>query len=129
MIQTVILENHEFFRIGVKTVFKDNTDIRIMGEASSDKGFIRLLDYTRADVALMAVNTPYDKWCVDVVYFIRKKHPHLKILAIANENTERVVQSMIEAGINGYIGKRQTNREELEKAIRTVAAGGEYRMS
>jgi len=32
----------------------------------------------------------------------------------------------MKAGINGYIGKRQANRAELEKAIRTVAAGEQY---
>jgi len=36
------------------------------------------------------------------------------------------VQSLMNAGINGYIGKRQADRVELEKAIRKVAAGGEY---
>ena len=126
MIQTVILENHTFFRLGVKNVFEDNPDICITGEATNGEDFIKLLDCTQADVALMAVNTPEDYWCVDVVCFLRKKHPDLKILVIANEDTAQVVQSMMEAGINGYIGKRQTNREELEKAIRTVAAGGEY---
>ena len=126
MIQTVILENHEFFRLGVKSLFQDNPDIRITGEASNGEDFISLLDCTLADVALMSVNKPYDDRSMDFVYILRKKRPDMKILVLANEGSAQTVQSMMAAGINGYIGKRQAKSAELEKAIRMVAAGGEY---
>jgi DNA-binding NarL/FixJ family response regulator len=126
MIQTAVLEEHVYFRLGIRFTFEGNPYIRIVGEANNGADFFKLLARTGADVALVGVNNPDDRSCVDTVCRLRLNYPDLKILAVANEDTAQVVQSMMKAGINGYIGKRQADSAELEKAIRTVAAGGQY---
>jgi len=126
MLRLIIVENSIFFRLGIKEVFEGNPDIYIAGETSNDTGLSGLLARTPADVVLLGVNRPDDLVYVDVTHHINRHYPATKILALANEDTAHIVQSMMEAGINGFIGKRQANHYELEKAIRKIAAGGEY---
>ena len=126
MIQLVIFEEQTIFRFGVKNAFEDNPDIRVTGEAGYETALFDVLSHTAADVVLLGINMPDDSSCVDVAHHIRHLYPAAKILAVANEDTSAAVQSLMDVGINGYIGKRQADRFELEKAIRKVAAGGEY---
>ena len=126
MIRLVIFEEQTFFRYGIKNALEDNPDIRVAGEADYETALFDVLAHTVADVVLLGINIPDDSSCIDVAHHIRHNYPAAKILAVANEDTYTAVQSLMDAGINGYIGKRQADRFELEKAIRKVAAGGKY---
>jgi DNA-binding NarL/FixJ family response regulator len=114
------------FGCGIKTVVETLPDFRVAGEATGVAGLLRILVHTPADMVVIGVNPPDNRDDIDAVCLLREMYPHIKILAAANEDTACAVQSMMEAGINGYIGKRQAGAAELEKAIRIVAAGGEY---
>jgi len=126
MIRLVIFEEQTFFRFGIKNALEDKPDIRVAGEVGYEKALFDVLSHTAADVVLLGINIPEDSSCINVAHHIRHNYPDSKILAVANEDTSKTVQSLMDAGINGYIGKRQADRFELEKAIRKVAAGGEY---
>jgi len=126
MIRLVIFEEQTFYRFGVKNALENNPDIRVAGEADYKTALFDVLAHTAADVVLLGINIPDDASCIDVTHLIRHNYPDTKILAVANEDTSKTVQSLMDAGINGYIGKRQADRVELEKAIRKVAAGGKY---
>ena len=126
MVRLAVFEKQIFFRLGVKRVFENNPDIHVAGEACSETSLFELLAQTPVDIMLLGVNLPNDTECVKITHRLRSDYPHVKILAVANENTGETVQAMMAAGINGYIGKRQANRNELEKAVLRVAAGGKY---
>lgn len=126
MIRLIVLIKDELYSDGVKFHFEGNPDMCVAGEAAGSNDFLQLLGNTPADVALLGVNNPDDHSRVDLASHIRRTYPALKILAVANEGTAKIVQSMKKAGINGYIGRKQTTRRELANAIRTVAAGKQY---
>jgi len=126
MLRLAIIESSVLFRLGIKAVFESIPDMYIAGEASHEAALFGLLAHTSADVVLLSVNMPDATIYVDVIRHIRCHYPSVKILAIADEGTTQIVQSMMEAGISGFIGKRQANRKELEKAVRRIAAGGKY---
>jgi len=126
MIRLVIFERQTFFRFGVKNAFEDNPNIRVAGEAGYEKMLFDVLAHTAVDVVLLGINISDDSSCMEVAHHILHNYPEAKILAVANEDTSQTVHSLMDAGINGYIGKRQADRVELERAIRKVAAGGEY---
>ena len=126
MIQIVVLEDQTLFRTGVKYAFEGNPDIHVADDKCKDAAFFGILDRTPADVVLLGVNKPDDPDYVTIARQIRCDFPAVKILAVADEGTECIVQSLMKTGISGCIGKRQASRDELEKAIRKVAAGGKY---
>ncbi|MCL2072612.1 MAG: response regulator transcription factor [Marinilabiliaceae bacterium] len=126
MIRTVVLESQTLFRLGVISAFKGNPDISVAGDAKGGADLFKFLDRRPADVALLGINQSNHSECIEVARRLRNDYPNMKILAVAGEDTGNSVQSLMNAGINGYIGKRQAGRHELTKAIQKVAEGGEY---
>jgi len=126
MVQIIILEDNTFFRIGVKYAFEGNPEIHVAADKCKDAAFFGLLERTPADVVLLGVNRPDDADCLTIVRQIRHDFPAVKILAVVDQDATRMIQALMKAGVNGYIGARQADRDELEKAIRKVAAGEKY---
>jgi len=126
MVQIAVLESHSIFRHALKLVFENNEKIHIAGDAEYTDALFRILSRTTVDVVLVSINMPDDTSPIEAVRYIRSKYPEVKILALANEGTALIVRAMMKAGISGYIGKRQANRNELETAICDIAAGQQY---
>jgi len=126
MIRIIIVDDHTLTRRGLCAAFKYETaDICVVGEAGSGAELWNLLADTDADLVLLDVNLP-DMHGGDIARRLRKDYPHLKILAISAEKTAETVEMMLEAGIDGFIGKEQGDTDEIAEAIRTVISGVEY---
>ena len=126
MIQVIVVDDHRLFRLGLKAAFQyDYPDICLCGEANSGAELFALLGSTAADLVLLDINLP-DIWGVEVARRLRSDYPAVKILAISGENTAETVQSMLEAGIDGFISKQHGDFDELAEAIRTVMSGLDY---
>ena len=126
MIQVIVVDDHPLFRMGLKATFKDKyPDICVAGEAGCGEALFQLLETTTTDIVLLDINLP-DISGVEITRRLRRDYPAFKILAISAENTAETVKSMLEAGIDGFISKRQSDANELAEAIRTVMSGLEY---
>ena len=126
MVQVIIVDDHAFFRKGLKTVFQyEHPDITIAGEAGSGEELFDVLATTPADLVLLDINLP-DIWGVDVARRLRNEYPDVKILAISAENASETVKAMLEAGIDGFVSKQNGDAGELARAIRSVINGQEY---
>jgi DNA-binding NarL/FixJ family response regulator len=62
---------------------------------------------------------------MDATRLALEKHPDLKIIALTMFNDEEYVESMIDAGVKGFLIKN-INKEGLDKAIQSVMAGNNY---
>jgi DNA-binding NarL/FixJ family response regulator len=100
-------------------------DIVITGEADCGKALFAMLPATPVDVVLLDINLP-DMGGADIARRLRRDYPNIKILAVSGENASATVQSMLEAGIDGFVSKQKSNINELVEAIRTVMNGLEY---
>jgi DNA-binding NarL/FixJ family response regulator len=78
----------------------------------------------QVDLVLLDVNLPGMSG-IEVCKEITASHPDVKVLAISMFNEESFVSEILNNGAKGYILKN-TGREELLKAIRTVANGESY---
>jgi len=126
MINAIIVDDHELFRLGMKTAIKENyTDINIVGEASTGSDLFRLLLSTNADILLLDIMLP-DISGIEIARKMKTKYPKIKILAISAENTEQIVHQMLEIGINGFISKSVGSVTELVDAIHSIMTGFEY---
>ena len=126
MIRLIIVDDHRLFRLGIKTVFETQyLDIQVAGEAECGKELFAILDSTTADLVLLDINLP-DMNGADIARRLRRDYPAIKILAISAENALETIESMLEAGIDGFISKQKSGADELAVAIRTVMDGLEY---
>jgi len=126
MINAIIVDDHELFRLGVKTAIKENyTDINIVGEAATGTDFFSLLQTTNPDIVLLDIILP-DILGIDIARKLKKEYPEIKILAISAENSEQIVNQMLEIGIHGFITKSMGGVNELVEAIRSIMMGFEF---
>ncbi len=126
MIRVIVVDDHELFRLGVKTVIENRqTDIDIVGEAETGEELFRLLEKVEVDIILLDIVLP-DMHGTEIVRLLRITYPKIKILAISPANTMETVEAMVDLGIDGFISKRVGTMDVLLEAIGMVASGLEY---
>jgi DNA-binding NarL/FixJ family response regulator len=126
MIKTIIVDDHELFRLGVRTVIESRyPDIAIVGEARTGAEFYAILKTTPADVVLLDIGLP-DMNGFDIARRLKTEYPDLKILAISAENSASTIDKMLSIGIEGFISKLNGSPDTLAEAIRSIMQGVEY---
>ena len=122
----IIVDDHRLFRMGLRNTIKlACSDIHVIAEADSGDALFALPELATAHLVLLDINLP-GMGGAAITRRLRRDYPELKILAISAENDSETIQTMIEAGIDGFISKQLGDADELAEAIRTVAYGGEY---
>ena len=126
MIKIVIVEDHELFRLGVKTAIENcHSDLCIIGEAESGAELFALPQLADADIILLDIVLP-DMTGVEIARRLKEERPELKILACSAENDGSIVQAMLDIGIEGFISKRNGGVDTIAEAIRSIMQGVEY---
>jgi len=125
-INVIIVDDHELFRLGVRTAIESrHSDIAIVGEAKSGAEFFRLLQTTAADIVFLDIILP-DTSGIEIARRLKIEHPTIKILAVSAENSASIVEEMLRIGIEGFISKLNSNPDTLAQAIRYIMQGIEY---
>lgn len=124
IIKIVIVDDHEIFRSGLKMVLGKLNYIKVVGEASNGQEFLDLLRITPMDIVLMDIEMPIMNG-IDATQIALKEKPDLKIISLTMFTEDDYIQSMMDAGVKGFLVKN-INKDTLDKAISTVAGGGSY---
>jgi DNA-binding NarL/FixJ family response regulator len=126
MIKAIIVDDHDLFRLGIKTAITNNhPDISIVGEAKTGEEFFRLLKTVKADIVLLDIMLP-DMTGIEIARKIRRRKKGMKILTISSNTNEEVIQAMVDLQIDGFISKLMGDEAILADAIRSVTSGFEY---
>lgn len=120
----LIVDDHEFFRNGLKMVINRLKYARVIGEASNGKEFLELLRQKEPDIVLIDIQMPLMNG-IEATRRALEEYPDLKIVALTMFDDEEYVQSMIDAGARGFLLKNIT-REVLDQALQAVNAGKNY---
>ncbi len=124
IIKIIIVDDHEIFRSGLKMVLRKLDYVKVVGEASDGQDFLDLIRRVVCDIVLMDIEMPIMNG-IDATKIAVKENPKLKVIALTMFTEDDYVQSMIDAGVVGFLVKN-INKETLNKAITTVANGGNY---
>ncbi len=123
-ITIMIVDDHEIFRSGLKTVINKIKNTRVIAEASNGRDFLSALDTVSPDIVLLDIEMPVMNG-VEATKNAIAKFPDLKIVALTMFNNKEYLESMLEAGAKGFLLKN-INSEDLERAIETVMKGNNY---
>lgn len=123
-IRVFIVEDHVIFLEGLKRILDDIDGIRVSGIASTGQAFLDQLNSMETDVVLMDIRMPGLDGIETTERALRTR-PDLKIIVFSIFGAADYLHSMILLGINGFVLK-STSLANLEKAIRTVADGGQF---
>jgi DNA-binding NarL/FixJ family response regulator len=123
-IELIIVDDHKMFRDGLKHLLNCIGNIKVIAEASTGEEFLELLDKHSPDLVLIDISMPGISGVTATENAIAK-HPGLKIIALSMFGSEEHYNSMICAGVKGFVLK-ESGSEELENAISEVINGNTY---
>lgn len=124
LIKIIIVDDHEIFRNGLKMVLSKLKYISVVGEASNGQEFLDLIRTCPAELVLLDIEMPIMNG-IDAAKIALKEQPNLRIIALTMFNDEDYIQSMMDAGVKGFLIKN-INKDTLDKAIQMVSMGGNY---
>lgn len=118
----ILADDHVLFRQGLARLLELEPDITVMSQASSGREVLERLKAQRVDVVIMDITMP-DMDGVETTTVISLRYPDVKVLVLSAHEDRDTLFAAIDAGAKGYILK-DTEPEELARAIRVVAGGG-----
>lgn len=124
MTKVLIADDHAMFADGIASILKAESDIEVVGQCLDGPSVIEFLKKGEADILLLDVNLPGMSG-IDVCKKVVTDYNATKVLAISMFNEESFVTEILNNGAMGYILKN-TGREELLKAIKTILSGTSY---
>ena len=120
----IIVDDHDMFRDGIKSMLILDEIADVIAEASNGKQFLELLDNHSPDAVLMDIDMPIMNG-IEATKKAIEKYPELKVLVLTMFGEEKYYVEMIDAGAKGFVLK-SSNKSELIKAIVDVSNGQSY---
>ncbi|TAH52590.1 MAG: response regulator transcription factor [Chloroflexota bacterium] len=121
-IRILIADDQTITRSGLQTMLAEHQDMQVIGEARDGAEVVELAASLQPDVILMDVRMPGING-IEATRRIHRTSPHIRILVLTVFDDDTLVFPVIRAGASGYLLKN-TEQDELLRAIRTVANGG-----
>ena len=126
MIRVFLLDDHEVVRRGIAAALEAESDLTVVGEASTaDEAITGIREHT-PDVAVLDVRLGDGEHNgIAVCREITTEFPSVKVLILTSFDSDRALVDAGLAGASGFILK-QIRSNELVDAIRGVAEGRRY---
>jgi DNA-binding NarL/FixJ family response regulator len=114
-----IIDDHAIFRAGVRAELEQG--VEVVGEASTVREGVSLIEKKRPDVALLDVHMP-DGGGLEVIRTAAEVAPGQRFLALSVSDAPEDVVAIIRAGARGYVTKTISG-PDLIAAIERVHGG------
>ncbi len=123
-IRVLLADDHTLVRTGLRLVLQAEPDMEVVGEAADGLIACEMVEALKPDVAVLDVTMPRMTG-LEAVPRIREIHPPCRIVMLSMHGESAFVREAFKLGVQGYITK-DTEFDELPRAIRTVHAGKHY---
>lgn len=124
LIRVIIVDDHEIFRSGLKMVINKLGYAKVVAEAGDGAEFLALLEHEETDLVLMDIEMPVMNG-IEATKKAIEKYPSLKVIALTMYKDDAYIQSMMEAGVKGFLIKN-IRKEVLDRALQAVYNGKTY---
>jgi DNA-binding NarL/FixJ family response regulator len=124
-ITVLLADDHQLVRRGFRRILEDDGDIQVVGEAGDGVEAIELAEKFKPRVVVMDMAMPRLDG-VQATKEIRRRVPTCDVLVLSMYPEENYVRNAFDAGARGYLLKNAVE-VDLTAAVKTVAAGREYR--
>lgn len=121
MINVLLVEDHELYRMGLSMLLSKAENIHLSAEASDGIDGIKKARELSPDVILMDIGLPNIDG-IEATQRIKDFNPDVKILIFTSRDSENDVFEAFKAGADGYIMKGATPEQTI-MAIQSVYEG------
>lgn len=119
-----LADDHRMFLDGLRSIIEQESDLKLLGVATSGEEVLRFFKNERPDVLLIDISMPGQDG-LEVTRKVTESYPEVRVIIVSMYNNQEFVSRSLEAGALGYLLKN-TGLNELLLAIREVANGGTY---
>jgi len=120
-ISVLLVDDHSLVRRGFRRMLEDETDIRVVGEASDGEEAVKLARSLKPQVIVMDCALPGING-LQATRKILQLLPETLVLMLSMHTEETWVRQAIDAGARGYVLKNAMDLE-LSSAIRRMVKG------
>jgi len=124
MIKLLIVDDHAMFRAGLRKVFSDEPDIRVVDEAGDCSEGLAKIERHALDVLLLDINLP-DRSGLEMLDVVRARFPRLRTIMLSMYSEPQYAVRALRSGACGFVAK-DMEVDELVAAIRRVARGSRF---
>ena len=124
MIKVLIADNHQLIREGLKMILKEDSEIRVVGEAQNGDETLDKVLNKECDILLMHLNMPGTNG-IELIADIKRRRPNVHILVLSMQPEDKFALRTLRAGASGYLCKDKA-LENLLIAVRRIHAHGRY---
>ncbi|MGF1589909.1 MAG: response regulator transcription factor [Pleurocapsa sp.] len=121
MIRTLIVDDQNLIREGLRVLLEKATEIKIVGDANDGESALQKIEEIKPDVVLLDIDLPGIDGLI-VSKRISLKFPEIKVIMLSSYEDESYVSKATESGAKGYLLKNVSS-EELEWSIKLVYQG------
>ncbi len=120
----VIIDDHELFREGMKSIFAGDSAFQVVGEANNGKEGLSAIQREKPDVALLDISLPGISG-IELCKQILNQSPDTCVLMLTMHKSDEFLKESLKAGASGFLLKHSAVGE-LTTAIRAVCDGKKY---
>ncbi len=124
VIRILAADDHALIRDGIAALIADQTDMRLVAEASSGREAIEQFRKHHPDVTLMDLQMP-EMNGMDALIAIRSEFPEARIIVLTTYVGDALCKRAMKAGAQAYILKGNV-RKDLLDTIRAVRSGKKF---
>lgn len=120
----LLVDDHQLVLDGLRNILDDVAEVHVVADANNGKQAIEILQNLRIQVVLMDIDMP-EMGGIEATKLIKRKFPDIKILILSMHNEKGVIQTVIDAGADGYLLKN-SSQNELVEGIKSVCQGKKF---
>ena len=120
-IRILCADDHSLVRKGIASILANESDIRLVAEASNGREAVEQFRQHRPEVTLMDLRMP-EMDGIEASRQILHEFPEANIIALTSYDGDQEIYRALEAGVKGYLLKEMVHTEVL-RAIRVVHSG------
>lgn len=116
MIRVMIVDDHVFYREGIRTILSSGDDFEVVGEAAHGDEVMSVVGEVRPDVVLLDLGLP-GRSGLSLLPEIGSCWPEVAVVVITMDDQSSSVRTALQRGALGYLLK-DAGASELQRALK-----------
>ena len=124
MIRVLLADDHATVRRGIRKILEKNSNICVVGEASTGMDALRLVQELKPDILLLDMEMPGGKG-IHVTRELRAKKVPVSIVILSACDDDYFIKEILQVGVDAYLHKSESPskiREVISRVSKKYSA-------